>query len=177
MAADLTLQVIESVAGAISVGASVTDTAGALGLGRSTLYRWLKEGKEAAQLKAEGHTSYDALKLQLFEEVEKATHEAKVEALMALRKGFRGWTQTETTTTSEDGKPTKTVTKTRTMFDWQAALAYLERKHPREFARLLRTELSGPDGTPLGLGATTKTLAEEAASYLERHGITEDAEP
>lgn len=166
MAAILSLELIESVAGSISVGASVTDTAGALGIGRSTLYRWLKEGKEAAGRQAAGYDDFEPLLLRLHEEVEKATHEAKVEALMAIRKGFRGWTETETTTvTGEDGK-VKTTVKTRTRFDWQAALAYLERKHPKEWARLIRTAATDANGDDLPLEQQATRVADEAAAFL-----------
>lgn len=163
---DLTLELIDKVAGAISCGASVTDTAGALGVGRSTLYRWLRSGKDAARLRDEGHTTYDALMLRLHEEVEKAGHEAKVEALMALRKAFRGWTEVETTTTTMPDGTIKEVRKERTRFEWQAALAYLERKHPEEFARIIRTELSGPDGGAIPLEQRAAGIADELAAWL-----------
>lgn len=169
MAADLlTPELVEKIGSFIAVGASVTDTAGAAGVGRSTLYRWLKEGAEAQRLRDEGHTNYDQLLLRLHEEVDKATHEAKVEALMALRKGFRGWTETETTTVTLNGKEERTTVKTRTRFAWEAALAYLERKHPTEFARLIRQEISGPEGGPIPVEQRALALATEIEEFLAK---------
>ncbi len=169
------------VASIVSTGASMEDVAGALGHDRSTIYRWRQRGREAWE--ARGETDYPTLAEMddpyevFYVETAKARFEAKVEALGAVRRAFRGYDETRTKTKkkrNEDGdlevieEETTTVTK----FDWQAAMTWLERAFPKEFTRLLRAELGGPDGGAIPIEQRATDLAAELRAY--RQGI-EDA--
>ncbi len=171
----LTRELALQVASVVSTGASYDDVAGALGVDRRTLYRWRQAGRALWEARGEAdflpperiEEPYELL----YTEMSKAKFEAKVEALGAVRRAFRGYDEKRTKQSRKliDGVLTVVAEETTTVtkFDWQAAMTWLERAFPQEFTRLMRAELSGPGGGPIPIEERAKSLGDEIRVYQQ----------
>jgi len=191
-----TEEVANKIIGYVMDGASKEDAAGAVSIHHSTLFRWQRRGRDAIAARARGdepRTADDVFVL-LAKGLHDAQYKAKVEAVRTVRKAMLGYTEAREVTTEEydasvpadaEGQQlrvTKRVTTRTEKFEWTAAMTWLERRYPREWARLVRQELSGPDGDPIPIEEHARSLARQAEDFLRRRADLpdddeEDADP
>jgi hypothetical protein len=155
---------IDAFTEAISAGLTLERTCDHIGITSSTWRRWRQQGDTDHN---NGNT--DTLEARLCTAVQGARLKAERRAVLALVRAAVGDEQiTERTTThvrwvrdgyDEAGKrwtyreltETSTVVERRTVRDWRAALAWLERTQPEHYARVTRQWVSGPEGEPVQL--------------------------
>lgn len=130
----------------------------------------------------------DALLLDLVDETERPywrfwqalTHardvaeERLVDVVVQSATGYDEVTIETREVLTKDGEiVTLTSTSTKTIKDWRAALAWLERARPQEWGRYNRTELSGPDGGPIEIAGMEDARARGLAlvAQLERRAL------
>lgn len=186
------VEVVDQIERAVRAGASLRDAAGSAGINPGTLTRWLSRGRthlnavEAARDRGEQYeVPADDEPFRAFcARMERAEHEAKVEALAVIRRAIVGWEESDTRIVEKaaalldaEGQPVlddngdvrmvvvsrTTTTTTGRKFAWAAAMTWLERRYPAEFARLVRTELTGADGGPVEV----LSMDEERAKALD----------
>lgn len=173
----LTDRAIKEIETFVMNGATKEDAAGAIGVNRTTLWRWEHQGLQAIKARAAGAEPDEAddLFVKLADTLEISRFKAKVEAIQQIRKAMLGHDVTEVIEEEvwdekKDGGPglvvVKRRTKTTTKFEWAAAMTWLERMFPGEFARLIRTEVSGPGGQPIPIEERISAVAEQAEAYL-----------
>lgn len=70
------------------------------------------------------------------------------------------------------------LAKAQTNGEWRAALAYLERRHPQEWGRVHRLEMTGKDGGPVTVQVeeVDRRLAKDVAELADRYRPTDDVE-
>lgn len=183
MAIPLTPELLQKLTDAVSCGSSIEDAARSQGIHQSTLFRWIKRGRDATKARQRGaeERPEDEAFIALAEGVDTARAQARVEALTIIRRHALGMPEKVTTTTTEQRPDGKTVTTTkiveRVATHWQAAAWFLERRYPAEFALVNRMELSGPGGGPIEtLEERAERLAEEATAFLAAREAAELAE-
>lgn len=124
-----------------------------VGIGTSTLYRWLEWGREEAdRLDSDPFAAPDpdrAIYKEFWEEVTRAERQAEVRAVALWQQAMRD--------------------------DWRAAKEYLARKHPDRWGDQMR--LMGADGgavqvevTPSDLAARIKALAADLPTVDDGDG-------
>jgi hypothetical protein len=162
---------------AIAGGLTLERACHHLGINTGTWRRWRSAGD--ADL-AEGRT--DTLEARLCAAVHEARLHAERRAVLSIVQAATGEQQvTERTTTStrwlreqDDAgewhyvartETTVTVEK-RTVRDWRAGLAWLERTVPEVYARVTRQWVSGPEGEPVEV-ATVENLRGRLEVELE----------
>jgi len=185
-----TQEVAAQIVGYVMDGASKEDAAGAVSIDRSTLFRWQRRGRDAIAARARGDEPRpaDDVFVYLAQGLHDAQYKAKVEAVRTIRKSMLGYTEEREVTTEEydasvpadaDGQQlrvTKRVTTKTKKFEWTAAMTWLERRYPREWARLVRQELSGPDGDPIPIEEHARSLARQAEDFLRGRADLPDEE-
>jgi len=173
---------IDAFTEAIGSGLTLERTCHHLGINTSTWRRWRQAGDTDVE---EGRT--DTLEARLCTAVHDARLKAERRAVLALVRAAVGDEQVTTrTTTSQrwlrvkgtDGEwtyrqftDTTTVEERRTVRDWRAALAWLERTEPGMYARVTRQWVSGPEGDPVQLESVESlrdTLELEMQELAER---------
>ncbi len=82
--------------------------------------------------------------------VEKAMAEGEIGALGVVAKVAAGGVLLSRKTTSMPGGGT-VVEEKHARPEWTAAAWMLERRHPKKYGRLMRTEISGPDSGPVSM--------------------------
>lgn len=160
----LTPAVQQNIIDRLKAGATVKATCDSVGIGERTYYQWVAVGK--AYLDGEDHDKMPRLikdretLAQFSQEVTRAIADGLVMAAIRFREGMSpsevASSTTETMTETrigKDGKPyqyTKTVTKktvTKSPGDWRAAMEYLARRDPDNWARQkVNLEHTGKDG-------------------------------
>jgi transposase len=119
-----------------------------VGISESCLYKWLAKGRKGGKK--------NVVYVQLVQDVKKAEAEALAASVARIRKAGQGGAvieRTTTTTTSAKGvTTTKTVEKLQAPA-WQADAWFLERRHPKEFARKDHTTTTLKGGRQLGAKA------------------------
>lgn len=106
------------------------------GCAKSSYYRWIEEGEKLLntmnEMILEGKeppeiTDRDMMFLEFWEAIRQAEISIKGEAVKAIKKAFK----------QSDG--------------WRAAIAFLERRFPKEWGKTSKMELSDPEGKPIGV--------------------------
>jgi hypothetical protein len=144
----LTPAIFAAVVGSIQVGGYAVRAAEAAGIGESTYYLWITRGEAEAQWVADGHRPHAAERvfLEFLESIKRADAEAELYAVAVVQGAM-----------SES---------------WQAAMTYLERRHPDRWSRREQREHSGPSGGPIVHRLSTVT-DEELASATDRLALAE----
>lgn len=180
-------EILDKLAEGIENGGTVADVCRYAGIGERTWTRWQSRGNaertrlaeaEAADVDAEPEPS-EAPFVAFVERMEQAAAGAKLGALASLRRAIDGYEVHERTVVTKEIKYERddgeivtaaqvtTTEKTRWEFAWAAAMTWLERRYPAEFARLVRNELTGAEGQPLiGTPEELKQRALEKADQL-----------
>jgi len=138
---------IESLSNAFRLGLPMTVAAGFVHVQPTTVADWLARGQEDLK---EGKTSSQYARLS--ESVSKAISDRCAESLVRIRKAAQGGDvvgKVETIVTAPDGTVTRTLKEKKSAPQWTADAWYLERTRPKEFGRLIRTEITGADGGPV----------------------------
>jgi hypothetical protein len=147
-------------------------------VGESTLYQWLQKGHEDREKgvkpwpwdpKAENWVPHPgkgfSRETELLEAMERAEADGLTEALLGIRaagKGGEAVAVEKTTTRNPDGSVT-TVERTRlTQPDWKAMAWLAERRRPRDYGGVTRTEVSGPNGGPVQVGSLLDLINKAA---------------
>lgn len=167
-ASTLTEEVSSTILSAVLDGCSMEDAAGAVGIHKATLYRWQKRGREAIAAREQGDAANpdDDPFVAFSEALETARFKSKVDAIRMWRKAILGWDYEETTVVEMPDGSTKTTTKKGHRFDYRAVVEWLERRYPKEFGRIIRQELSGPDGEPIPIEERARSLSAEVEKFL-----------
>jgi len=125
----LTPERTEKIVALIAAGNFAETAALASGISKQTYYNWLARGRaERDRLNEKPNLKVRAKEepyLEFFDSIEKARAEAEARMVVLI---------------------TKAAQEPRT---WQAAAWWLERVAPQKYGRVNRTEISGPDGTPI----------------------------
>ncbi len=152
---------IEAFREGITSGLTIHRTCHHLGINDSTWRRWRQQGETDI---AAGDTDTDSARLCTA--VQEARLAAERRAVLAIVRAAVGDEQTieRTTTTTrylriydddaerwgyEPRTETSTTVERRTVRDWRAALAWLERTEPATYARVTRQWVSGPGEEPI----------------------------
>jgi len=181
---------IDAFTEAIGAGLTLERTCHHLGINTSTWRRWRQAGDTDID---EGRG--DTLEARLCTAVHDSRLKAERRAVLALVRAAVGDEQVTTrTTTSERWLRVKnkagewtyqqftdrtTVEERRTVRDWRAALAWLERTQPSDYARVTRQWVSGPEGDPVqlepveSLRETLETELNELAARLAENDPAE----
>ena len=163
---------------AIGAGLTIERTCHHYGINDSTWRRWRQQGEADLD---EG--TPETLEARLCTAVQEARLTAERRAVLALVRAAVGDEQTVTRTTeterwlrvknTETGEweyqrfvERSTITETRTVRDWRAALAWLERTQPHDYARVTRQWVSGPDEGPLEF-QSVDAMREQVLAGLE----------
>lgn len=155
----LTPETADRIEAAIKAHAPLNDAARHGGVSPATFFRWMAEGEQAQS----------GQKREFYERMERAKADSKIGALARIQKSAIGGTvksRKTVTTTKRDGTSTTTVTETFYEPQWTADAWLLERRYPREFARLSRTELTGRDGAAIEIDTPDEQRRESVVVKL-----------
>jgi hypothetical protein len=193
-------KILADLAAGIETGGTVADVCKYAGIGTRTYERWQQRGNTERTRLAEAELHEQAVEpdpveapfVAFVERMDQAAAGAKLSALRAIQKAWNGWDVEERTVVTKDisyenddgatvhALQTTTTVKTRRDFAWAAAMTWLERRYPGEFARLVRNELTGAEGTPL-LGTADELKAraverlDQLAAKRAQHAADEEA--
>lgn len=154
-------------------GVPTRHAAAAVGIGKSTFYRWWNRGEAAAELHAEGHPVPP--REQPFWDFWDAATRARAKgqakaALLIMRAAQGGYVLRERSRTyrDRDGKQVTEVDRVFAPVDWRAAAWWLERVDPEHWSRprQLRVESGGPASGDM---STYKAMAERLHANLQRN--------
>jgi len=171
--------VVATIEQAVRAGAPISDACQRAGIHRGTWHAWMNRGRaERARLDTnpDNTPEHDERHyLNFYDTMTRAEAEAKIEAIAVLRRALRGWDEQETITVTKDvptvvirpdGTQETVMVAQRTVtvregrkFAWQAAIVWLERKYPGEWARLVKTIDEAPD-EPLSVDAARARALE-----------------
>jgi transposase len=145
MPTKLTPQVQERVVSALNAGNYQDTAARYAGITRATFYNWLERGRIERERIAAGEKALkpERIYLDFLDAVENARANAEVRSVALIQKAANEGT-------------------------WQAAAWFLERSHPQRWARLNRTEISGPQGGPIETTVDAETLEEKLSALMDR---------
>lgn len=135
----------ERIVSAVRSGAYLDDAAALAGVGRSTLFLWLSEGKKAQQKEenAEKLTDRDRLCLDFLDAVESARAEAQLRNVAIIQKAANEGT-------------------------WQAAAWFLERTNPKKWGRYETVEIGVAEDRPVEVSEIASLLDQRIARMRER---------
>lgn len=130
---------------ALENGTEVLHAIRSAGISHQTYYDWLNRGREERDRINAGlkPTPDEAPFLEFLESVEKA--EATAATLHM-----------------------ENISQTALNGTWQASAWILERRFPRQYGRLDRSEVSGPEGGPVRLDVSTEEIMRKARQVLEQ---------
>jgi hypothetical protein len=149
----------------LAAGSTIKATCDSVGVGVSVYHLWIEIGN--AIQNGEGHKNAPTDEasrqdyLDFLEATTRASAEGLIRAAIAFRQGMNPSESVSNTTETlqetrldKNGKPytyTKTITKrtvTQTPGDWRAAMEYLARRDPENWARVnpQKVEVTGKDG-------------------------------
>lgn len=187
--------VIADLVDAIEQGGTVADACLRAGIHERTWRRWWARAvAELARLAAAEDVEANPIETPFVEfhfTIERARAGAKLEALATVRKAIRGWDDVETIVVEKkivyvidgvehEATQTTTTTKSKKLFAWAAAMTWLERRYPGEFARLVRNELTGAEGGPISVEDTAALKArieerlDEIAEKRRQHEVADE---
>ena len=141
----------ERIVSAVRAGSYLDDAASLAGIGRSTLYLWLAEGKKAEQKHDNGQklSDRDTTYLEFMDAVESARAEAQLRNVAIIQRAANEGT-------------------------WQAAAWFLERTNPRKWGRHETVEIGVADDRPTEVSEIASLLDQRIARMRERSlGIIE----
>lgn len=141
---------LQRITDALRNGAYIEHAAQAAGITSRTYHAWMERGRNerdriSAGLEPDEH---EAVYLQFLQSVERAQSEAAVDLLGEIANHARNGT-------------------------WQAAAWILERKFPRQWGRMDRTEHTGPEGGPVKLDVSTEDLERKVQRILQTRDQSE----
>ena len=141
----------EKIVAAVRAGSYLDDASALAGIGRSTLFLWLSEGRDA-QAKAENGlalTNREKSCLEFMDAVESARAEAQLRNVAIIQRAANEGT-------------------------WQAAAWFLERTNPRKWGRHETVEVGVADDRPVEVSEIASLLDQRIARMRERSlGIIE----
>lgn len=170
----LTDEVIDQLERSVLAFASNEEAAAAAGIGRTTFYRWQARGREVAKAAQEEGapepSADDLLYVRLVDKLDLARVAAKANALAAIQRAGIGELVTITKTVTTENKDGSITTRTETIErvekSWTAYAWLLERKFPREYALVNRTELTGADGGPVKVEGDLEAMKARAVQLV-----------
>ena len=135
----LTKETFDIIIDRLNRGNYLVTAAAEAGITNATLHAWIRKGREFSQLNRE----LDPIKEQPFSDFFIATEKARAVAEV------------------------KAVDKIRQDPSWQSSAWYLERSAPQRWGRVVRQEISGPEGGAIevDLGAVMRKLESMAAKF------------
>ena len=141
---------LERITSALRNGAYIEHAAQAAGIGVSTYHSWMDRGRTERDRRRAGLNpdENEDIFVEFLEAVERAQSEAAVDLLGEIANHARNGT-------------------------WQAAAWILERKFPRQWGRMDRTEHTGPEGGPVKLDVSTEALERKVQRILETRDQSE----
>lgn len=134
----------------LSAGSPIETTCDSVGITKQTFYNWLKQGEEAKS----------GIYFDFFDAVARAKADGLIQAAIRFREGMNPSDVEAVTTevveetrinpkTGAEYTYKKTVTRktvTHAPGDWRAAMEYLARRDPKNWAVLQKQEITGADG-------------------------------
>lgn len=135
---------MERICTALRAGCYIDEAAGAAGVTGTTYHNWMNRGRTERDRRAAGlpEDEHESIFVDFLESVEKAQAEAAVDHLKNIAAH------------AADGS-------------WQASAWILERKFPRKWGRMDRTEHTGPEGGPVRVDVSTEDLERKVQRILE----------
>ncbi len=151
-------QLVDRFLQGVAAGASIAGSAGAVGLGESTIHLWLQRGRaERERLERRGARPRrsEAIYVEFLARYEKARGQREIGALAIIRKAAQGGSVidrrvTTTTRTLRDGSTVEETREESTYQapQWTAAAWLLERTMPEQYS--LRVRHGGdPEAAPI----------------------------
>jgi hypothetical protein len=148
-----TPDVREKILARLAAGSTIRTTCDSVGVGESTYFEWVEIGNAYINEQPHERMPEDEAEKQAFAEFAEASTRAVadglIQAAIAFRQGMNPSKSTSDTTETleetrldKEGKPytyRKTITKrttTQTPGDWRAAMEYLARRDPENWARV-----------------------------------------
>jgi hypothetical protein len=166
----LTEELHEAMIRHLELGTPVRRSVKLVGISHQTHYNWLERGQaerdrlagDARARMREGERPY----VDYLDAVQRAEENAYFRNLVIIQQAARGGTEFETNTIETfhpDGKiKSRRTVRRKQPPQWQAAAWYLERRHPDEYARTVKGEMTGKGGGPISYNAMTKEEYKEA---------------
>lgn len=176
---------------AVRAGATPNRASREANVSESTISHWLQQGRAVrARVAMAEHdvtlTDTEAAMLALLEGIESAARDWEQQGLDAIRAAGDGEDYeesviTEVTKTNGDVERTLVVKAGRKK-QWQAWAWLLERRMPKEYARVTKNEISGVEGAPVQVETVAQKreravalVRDELAVRRARRGIGESA--
>lgn len=144
-----TSNLTEKVATLVRAGNRPIAAAGSVGVAQSTFYLWMRRGRRAEALEEDGHDvpTKERPFLEFMESVVRAEAESEVLAVTQIR--------------SQWGRSAN------------AAIAWLERRFPKEWSRTERREHSGPDSGPIEVAEGPRQRIERRLARIGQRLLEE----
>lgn len=164
-----------AICNAVQTGVSLATAARAHGTTHQTVLNWRGEGSRLASLRLEGRlpdklTAYEDACLTFFDDLERAG--ASGMTLMAgrlVQLAQGGSRRIEEVLYDADGNETGRKVRTEQLPPDRAAIvAWLERRHPQEWARAERLDVGPAAGEPVAQTSPYERLASELAEMARR---------
>lgn len=136
-------EIIDKICNTLRAGSYLETAAAMAGVGKTSLFKWLKKGN------AQPNSIYG----QLLNSVERAQAESEVRDLLNIDASAMGrkaeYERDKQGNLVYDGEGNPIIIKYGAKPSWQASAWRLERKHPKRWGRLDRTELSNNPEAPI----------------------------
>lgn len=175
-----TPEIREKIASILADGDYLTVACALTGISDAVAYKWLDRGTTEIERREAGLTNEQRREQGLptrqsqepfvlfVEAVTSARAQAEQKHVRNVERIAMGGSVVET---REEQHPDGTVVKIekRALGDWRASAFYLERVHTKRWGRRQTVEVSGPDGGPIGVDATSGArLTARLEDYLRR---------
>lgn len=165
---------ISAVAEAYRIGTPPAEAAAMIGVTDRALRRWIKSGRDELERLEEDETgeptseAYTVNAVRLYQAIKAAQARFTQENLLLVRRAATE-AKTRKTVTRQHKNGTTEVEVTETVGGmWQAAAWLLERRNTPEFGRQTKVEVSGPEGGPIEIDASTEErISEKLAAYYQ----------
>jgi len=161
---------------AVKLGAPVELCAAAAGIGETTFYAWMADGRaehDAIEAGAEPRPDKERY-LELYREVTANRVQAATRNVAAIQKAVQGGAVTEETTRTfrdHDGQVVTETTVKRAAPDWRAGAWYLERQFGRFFGKAAQeVQLTGAGGGPIQVSSDAEELSKRLSEHLAAAG-------
>lgn len=164
----------QQIVDAVSQGASLLAAAGAIGIGRSTLFRWLQDGEELKErLEAEVEESIEIDRAVW--EAENRGDEKPIDTLAHIRrKGEKekDWIKVELWDAVKRAQAKAQLLMVQRLVDhskvdWRAAAWYLERTDRETYGRQDTVKVTGANGGPVEVGVVVASVEAKLAELTD----------